>query len=185
VRKLVSIIAMGAAALSTPASAVEVVDSVFQVTFKHNGQDYAYNDTKVPLLAGNACYNWYLRLDDPASTAEVTAIETFRLPEPLPAWLNYVNDPAAAMQIDPDGMQAVTKLVQAPADGWISNGWCAAEGDPLGPHSFAVSVEGGPATNFEFSVVAPEDYVFEEAAAAAPPTPFVRSPTERSVNNSW
>ena len=55
---LAVLLASGAA----PAMAAELADSVFQVTFKYAGDDEVLNDTVVPLLPGNACYNWYVKL---------------------------------------------------------------------------------------------------------------------------
>lgn len=180
--KRLVIAALAIAAGCSAANAVEVVDSVFQVSFTHDGQQFVYNDNVVPMIPESACYNWFIKLDA-ATTGEVTAVETFTLPEPLAAWQNYTNDPTAGFQVQPDAMTAVSTLKQVPEDGWVSNGWCAAAGDPLGKHVFVVAVGDAAPLTFEFDVVAPENYNF----AASDPAPIAqpRSPFDRSVDNSW
>ena len=75
--------------------------------------------------------------------AKITLLETLRLPEPLAAWKDYQNDPAADTQISADAQSAVTTLRVVPEpDGWVTHGWCVTEGDPLGAHTLAVALAG-------------------------------------------
>lgn len=199
-RWLTALVIAGA---GSTACAAEVIDSTFEVQFTRDGQIFSYADTTVPYLPDSACYHWYLRFD-PTTIGDVTLVETFRLPEPLEAWQNYVNDPGAASQIAPDAQGAVTTVTSAPDEnGWVSHGWCVAEGDPLGPHTIAVSLDGTEVASWQFTVVAPEDYLFEEPTPApdpagsgtapidrpappAPPAPPPQpSPLARDVNQSW
>jgi hypothetical protein len=178
------------------ATAAEVVDSRFQVEFTHDGESAVYDDTVVPYLPDAACYYWYLKFDA-AAKDEITLIETLSLPEPLAAWKDYENDPASATQINADAQNAVTTIKSAPdADGWLSHGWCVAEGDPLGAHTLAVTHEGAEIARWDFTVVAEADYPFAPATdvpadvpqpiSPGPPTPTPQpSPTARDVNQSW
>ena len=192
---------------SSAVAAAEVIESTFQVEFTRDGQTFSYTDTTVPYLPDSACYYWYVRFDA-ATKEEVTLVETFRLPVPLEAWRDYVNDPASTMQVAPDAQGATVTVKEVPnEDGWVSHGWCVAEGDPLGPHTISVALDGNDVASWAFSVVAPEDYVFEAAPAdpapaetdpapeptpdpaptpPAPPAPSPQpSPTARDVNQSW
>lgn len=87
-----------------------------------------------------------------------------------------LGDDRDAGRSDPE--VAVTTLELVPdSEGWISHGWCAAEGDPLGPHRLDVSADGVELAKFEFDVVAATSYKFP-----AVPAP---DPSGRTTNNSW
>lgn len=161
---------------ASPALAVELVDSVFQVTFRYAGTDEVLNDTVVPLVPNNACYNWYVRVGE--GEAPKAATETLTLPVPLADWGTLATDPDDGIEISADNKVAVrTFTPELDADGWFSNAWCVAAGDPAGPHSIAIAVDGKPLTSFDFAVVLPEDYYWP--AIAQP------EPRERSVDHSW
>lgn len=175
IRRLLLVLA-GLSLLSTPGLGVEAIESVFQVSYTHAGREHFVDDRVVPLLPGNACYSWYLRLTE--ANAAVTAVERFRLPEPLAAWATTGSTPDDSTRIEEDGQVAVTTIEAVSDDeGWISHGWCAAVGDPLGLHRIDVVMDGTSLAEFEFDVVAPEDYGFP---TTAPP-----DPNARSANNSW
>lgn len=178
---------LGLAGMCGTALGAEVVESKFQVDVTRDGQTRTYADRTVPYLPDGACYNWYLKFDA-ATDEEITLVETFRLPEPLAAWKDYQNDPAADTQISADAQGAVTTLKIVPEpDGWVSHGWCVTEGDPLGAHTMAVTLAGTEIASWDFTVVAPEDFLFEEPQVppAPPPPPPQPSPTSRDVNQSW
>lgn len=161
---------------TVPAAAAELADSVFQVTFKYAGDDEVLNDTVVPLLPGNACYNWYVQLakgDTPK-----TATETLSLPEALADWGTLATDPSDGIDISADGKVAVRTFVpELDEEGWFSHSWCVAPGDPTGAHSIAIAVDGEPLVTYDFQVVLPEDYYW--------PTIIQPTPRERSVDHSW
>lgn len=79
------------------------------------------------------------------------------------------------------------------ADGWLTHGWCVAEGDPLGAHSINVTLDGTEVAHWDFTVVAEADYPFilgDEPEPLPPPPlppspPTQPSPTARDVNQSW
>ena len=193
VRWLTALAVIGA---SSVANAAEVVESTFQVEFTQDGQARTSNDLIVPNLPDSACYNWYLKFD-PATKTELTLVETLTLPEPLEAWKDYANDPASTTQVNADARSAVTTIKQAPdTDGWVTHGWCVAAGDPNGAHNISVTLDGAEVGNWDFAVVAAEDYVFPDSAAEetpadepappAPPAPPPQpSPLTRDVNQSW
>lgn len=185
--------AIGFAGVCSVALGAEVVESRFEVSFSQNGEDRSVADTTVPYLPGSACYNWYAKFD-PATQTELSLTETLTLPEPLAAWQNYQNDPAAETQIAADAQSAITTLKVTPdGDGWVSHGWCVEDGDPLGPHNLSLTLDGATISDWDFVVVAAEDYVFEEPSAdlpaapdvPEPPPPPQPSPTARDVNQSW
>lgn len=162
--------------LAGPAFGQEMLESVFQVTFNYAGAEEVLNDTVVPLLPDNACYTWYVRLEEGA--VPKTATETLTLPVPLGDWGTLATDPDDGIDISADGKVATRTFVPEPdADGWISHTWCVAEGDPTGDHSIEIALEGTLASRSDFTVVLPEDYNWP---AIAQPQPH-----ERSVDRSW
>ena len=159
-----------------PAIAAEMVDSDFQVTFNYGGSEQRLSEDKVPLLPANACYTWWLRLAD--GPEPVSAVERLTLPEPLADWGDAATNPDDGVDILEGGKVASSEFTpELDAERWFSKGWCAAEGDPVGPHKIEVWLDGALARSFDFEVVAPEDY----------PWPALRQPDprERSVQNSW
>lgn len=159
-----------------PSLAAEMTDSVFQVTFRYASEDEVLNDTVVPLLPGNACYNWYVRLAE--GTAPKTATETLSLPVPLADWGTLLTDPDDGIDISADGKVATrTFTPELDGEGWFSHSWCVAPGDPVGAHSIAIAVDGDKLVTYDFQVVLPEDYYWPSIAQP--------EPRERSVDHSW
>lgn len=166
----------GISLTSVSAQGVEVAQTLFQTSYTHGGREYVEDNSMVPLLPGNACYYWYVRLAE--TNASVKTVERFTLPEALADWGATGSMPEDPTQIEEDGKVAVTTLeLTSDNEGWISHGWCVAEGDPLGQHLFDVSADGVALAKFEFDVVAPESYDFP---AIIPP-----DPSARTTNNSW
>jgi hypothetical protein len=158
-------------AATTPAVALEVVESVLQVSYRHNSEDYVFNDRYVPLLPGNACYTWYMRVD--AAATPLTVVERMT----LPIGIDWGTPPTETV-IEDEGRVAVTTIPTTTDDeGWFSHGWCVAEGDPTGPHSIDVSVDGQPLASFPFEVLAADVYNF--------PKPIVPERAQRTANNFW
>ena len=169
-------VALLALPLSAPARGVELVDSVFQVSFRYAGESFRFSETSVPLLPANACYDWYVRVSEPSAT--LAGVERLVLPVPLPDWGALATNPDDGIEIIENGEVAVTSFTpEVDTEGWFSHGWCVAVGDPLGPHRFEVSVDGMLLAIFDFEVVAPENYAWP-----ALPQP---EPHERTVVNSW
>ena len=111
--------------LAVPAAALEPLESAFQVTFRYAGTDQVLDATVVPLLPGNACYNWYIRLA--AGVSPKAVVERLTLPEPISTWGDAATNPDDGIEIEADGAVAVKTFVPAPdADGWFSDGWCVA-----------------------------------------------------------
>lgn len=161
---------------SGPSIAAEMVDSVFQVTFRYAGDDEVLNDTVVPLLPGNACYNWYVRLGE--DSAPKSATETLSLPVALADWGTLATDPDDGIDISTDGKVATrTFAPELDEEGWFSHSWCVAPGDPVGAHSIAIAVDGKELVTYDFQVVLPEDYYWPSIAQP--------EPRERSVDHSW
>lgn len=158
-----------------PSLGAELLESVFQVTFRYAGEDEILNDTVVPLLPENACYSWYAHIDGAAPKA---AVETITLPIALADWGTMATDPNDGIDVSADGKVATrTFAPELDPDGWFSHTWCVAAGDPVGAHSIEVALDGTPLTRFDFTVVLPEDYYWP---AIAQPQPH-----ERSVDHSW
>lgn len=176
-RLSVSAMALFLTALAaTPSMAVEVVDSLFQVTYHYAGDDEVLHDAVVPLLPDNACYNWYVRLAE--GDVPATATETLTLPVALADWGTLATDPDDGIDISADGKVATrTFTPELDADGWFGHSWCVAAGDPVGAHSIVVAVDGETLATYDFQVVLPEDYAW--------PAIIQPEPRERSVDHSW
>ena len=159
-----------------PAAAVEMVESDFQVTFQYGGTEQRLSEDKVPLLPGNTCYTWWVKLA-PGDVPQA-AVERLILPEPLTDWGDYATNPDDGVEISDDSTVATSSFVpELDSEGWFSKGWCAAAGDPVGAHRIEVSVDGSALATFAFEVLAPEDYAWP--ALAQP------DPRERTVHDSW
>jgi hypothetical protein len=162
--------------LAWPASALEIAERAFQVSYTHEGTEYVFEDSRVPMLPQNACYSWYLRSVE--SGAQVRAVERMTLPVAID-WGTVGETPEDITQIEEGGKVAVTTLdMTTDADGWLTHGWCVASGDPPGPHTIEVSVDGASVASFSFEVVAPETYAFPAGKVPA-------ARTDRTVSDSW
>lgn len=160
----------------TAANAAEIVDSDFQVTFQYGGSEQRLSEDKVPLLPGNACYTWWMRLAE--GPAPQTVEERLILPEPLADWGDFGSAPDDGVEISADGATVISTFTpEIDAEGWFSKGWCVAAGDPVGSHRIEVSVDGTLFKTYEFEVLAPEDYAW--------PALDQPDPRERSVQDSW
>ncbi len=158
-----------------PAGAAQMVDSIFETTFTYGGTEQRVDGGKVPLVPGT-CYTWWIRLAE--GPAPQSAVERLILPEPPADWGEAATDPDDGIDISDDGKVAVSTFVPEPdADGWLSKGWCVAQGDPIGPHRIEVEIDGADLTAYDFDVVPPEDYAWP-----AMPQP---DPRQRSVDHSW
>lgn len=166
---------MGTLVLVQPALALSVQEQVLQVSYKYKGVDYVFNDTYVPLLPGNACYNWYLRLDQVNTTLTVT--EQLKLPEAID-WGTAATDPNDGIEVKESGTVAESTIATSTdGDGWITHGWCVAAGDPVGHHSMQVSVDGQPLATFDFDVLAADQYNYPAGASS----PWAN----RTANQVW
>jgi hypothetical protein len=160
--------------------AAELLAQRLEVGFSYAGYDERYDDPLVPLLPANACYSWFVQLAPPAdgAPAPTTLVERLVLPVPLADWGTLATTPDDNVEISADGTTAITTSAVTPdAEGWLTNGWCVAAGDPIGPHRFELELDGAPLTSFDFEVVPPEDYNW--------PTIPQPDPMARTVYNSW
>lgn len=167
-------------AVATPAAATELLAQRLEVSFNYAGYDERYDDPLVPLLPSNACYSWYVQLAaaESGTPDPATLVERLVLPEPLADWGTLATTPDDNVEISADGTTAITTFSAVPdAEGWLTNGWCVAAGDPVGPHRFELELDGAPLVSFDFEIVPPEDYNWP-----AIPQP---DPLARTVYNSW
>ena len=159
-----------------PALGFEPLDSLMQVSFAYGGQEQRLTLDKVPLLPEGACYSWWIKVPADAGLDELS--ERLILPAPATDWSGLDTDPDDGIEIMAGGSVAVSALPGVPdAEGWLSNGWCIAPGDPPGLHRIEVSANGVLVERFAFEVVLPEDFPWP--ALAQP------DPSARSVYQSW
>jgi hypothetical protein len=141
---------------ATVASAEEtVIGSDFLVISADGaGGTNITSTTTVPLLP-DVCYAWRLRLAGIAKLLKV--VEIFTLPAPPKLWGGVDGNEYSPSTLSADRRVSETTKFYTPKDGWISNGWCVAEGDPAGRYSIRVTVDGHTLHEFNFTVQSPSD----------------------------
>jgi hypothetical protein len=135
-----------AAAVSPATAAPAVLDARF--VYVQAGSETESN--KVPLIPGEVCFEWQLKLDVPDSP--VTFTEVFILPAAPKIW---EVEPELDNEISGDGTTSTTTDVAQLAGGWLRHGWCVAEGDPLGDYRMEISIEGTLVHTFGFKLIEP------------------------------
>lgn len=110
----------------------------------------------VPYLPNQACFGWRIRLAEPPGVVRVR--EVLQLPE-APAFWSGEDDEYSPHTFSADRKTATTEEYKAPVDGWLRSQWCIVEGDPMGPHSIEVYIDGDLIRNFAFEVKKPEDVI--------------------------
>lgn len=138
-------------AIATGAAAYTVEDAVFLVSILDGeGNARSVEADVVPYLPNRACFGWRIRLAGAPSL--VRTREVLKLPA-APAFWSGENDPYSPHTFSADRRTATTEEFAAPdADGWISSTWCLAEGDPVGPHSVEIYIDGELVRRFDFEV---------------------------------
>jgi hypothetical protein len=142
-----AIASIAAAALATPvAAAPRVLDARF--VYFEAGTETVSN--KVPLVPEEVCFEWQLKLD--VTDGPLTFTEVFILPAAPETW---EIEPGTNNEISDNGMTSTTTDVAQVIGGWITHGWCLAEGDPLGDYRMEISVEGTLVHTFLFKLIEP------------------------------
>lgn len=142
---LVLLLAPGAAA----AFSIATAEFVVLVSDGRGNQRSVVADV-VPYLPERACFGWRVRLAEPP--ALVRYREVLQLPEAPEFWSDE-GDAYSPHVFSADRTRATTEEFVVPDEnGWVSNTWCIADGDPLGPHSIDLSVEGEAVKRFDFEV---------------------------------
>ncbi len=108
----------------------------------------------VPYLPNRACFGWRIRLAEAPTLVRVR--EVLQLPE-APAFWSGEGDEYSPHTFSADRRTATTEEYKAPVDGWLASQWCIVEGDPTGPHSIKVYIEGDLIGNFDFEVKKPAE----------------------------
>jgi hypothetical protein len=100
--------------------------------------------SEVPFKTGQG-FGWVLKVD--SSQSQVPVEERFTLPKQNGTW---TVDPDTT-KISDDGLSATTTEVHTYWD-FLWRVWTMEEGDPDGPHSFALSVAGKPVAELKFTI---------------------------------
>lgn len=115
-----------------------------------DGVRQTVHSSVVPLLPERACYEWRIRIGSDEKLVKAT--EVFTLPGAPKQWGGVDENSYSASQLSGDRTVAETTLFFSPTDGWISNGWCVADGDPVGQYSIKVHVGDRMVHEFSFTV---------------------------------
>ena len=110
--------------------------------------------TRVPYQPGRACYAWTIRVRPEQRLVAIR--EEFVLPAPAREWNS---DADGTFTVAPDRRSAVSTLAEGLDDGLLTNGWCVADGDPLGAYRIRVYDGETLLGQFDFAVTLGEDGV--------------------------
>lgn len=146
--------AQGSARSSHPSSnrAFSVSESQFFVALMDKqGKLEVYASTRVPFDSKNSCYGWQVKLSGVSGAIE--SREILRMPsKPMGGW-PVVTDGSSKITPSLDQKSATKEATLEITDGWVSNMWCVADGDPLGSYSMDVILNGRFIETFKFDVV--------------------------------
>lgn len=137
-----------AAPVQTAAQAVKVRSAEFySETVGADGPATSQRTNIIPHRLGS-CYSWILRVD--RQERSIVVREQFDLPAPATRW-----GPSAGVrtEVAGDKASATSDIPESLDDGILTNGWCVAEGDPVGKYVITVEAEGVRLHRFEFVVV--------------------------------
>ena len=132
---------------SPPPMAPKIDRAVFLVSTKdRTGRSTTIESDVVPLLPGRSSYQWQLHLSD-ATPKSVTVKEILTLPAPPDCW-----PLSSELTVENYSGRAITEETLDAKDGWISQSWRVANGDPPGPYSIEVHLDGAFIYRFVFHV---------------------------------
>ena len=115
------------------------------------GKLEVYASTQVPFDSKNSCYGWQVKLSGVSGAIE--SREILRMPsKPMGGW-PVATDGSSKITPSLDQKSAMTDATLEITDGWVSNMWCVADGDPLGSYSIDVILNGRFIETFKFDVV--------------------------------
>ena len=138
---------------SPPPLAPKIDRAEFLVSTKdRTGRSTTIESDVVPLLPGRTSYQWRLHLRE-AAPKSVTLKEILTLPTPSDGW------PLTPELTAENSRRAITEETLLARDGWISQSWRVADGDPPGPYSIDVHLDGGFVHRFVFHVRRPVDSI--------------------------
>ena len=151
---------------SPPPMALKIDQTVFLVsTTDRTGRSTTIESDVVPLLPGRSSYQWQLHLSD-ATPKSVTLKEVLTLPTPSDGW-----PLAPELTAENHSRRAITEETLEARDGWISQSWRVANGDPPGPYSIEVHLDGAFIHRFVFHVRRPVDSISPPLRGAGHPDP--------------
>jgi len=145
------VLAQGLALATGPAAAfsIETAEFVVSVSDGRGNQRSVVADV-VPYLPERACFGWRIRLA--GAPALVKYREVLQLPK-APTYWSGEDDAYSPHTFSADRTTATTEEFAVPdPEGWVSNSWCIADGDPVGPHWIELYVEGEAVKRFDFEV---------------------------------
>jgi hypothetical protein len=117
------------------------------------GELHFVQTSKVPNVEDQP-YGWRLRVGE--SSNPIRWVENLTLPSAPESWEGVDEDPN--MTVSPDGRTVTTAGESTPEEGYVSNAWFVAIGDPPGEYEITVEMPDGRRASFKFEVRAvPED----------------------------
>jgi len=111
------------------------------------GELYFVPTSKVPNVEDQP-YGWRLRVGK--SSKPVHWVEILTLPDAPESWEGVDENPN--MKLSPDGRTVTTAGESTPEEGYISNTWSVAIGDPPGEYEITVETCDGRRESFKFEV---------------------------------
>jgi len=102
-----------------------------------------------PLVPLHVCYGWRIRLSGAGKLVKAT--EVFELPAPPQEWKGVEGDQFSPTTLSPNRQTSTTSKFYTPQDGWITNQWCVAPGDPAGRYVIKVYIGDLLLKEFDFT----------------------------------
>ena len=136
-------------AFSVPGSSEAVVIDAAKFGLMYQGSDdkWHFKETDhIPNKVGTP-YRWFIHLRSDKS--KITWKEVFTLPAPAVVW---GGEEKKEVKVSSDRKTAINEMTVSPQNGWISNGWSVAEGDPSGKYVMKIYIEGQFVKEFVFFV---------------------------------
>lgn len=131
----------------TADSLIPIISSRFYVGTRDSANDeFTWNESNfVPLIPGNTCYSWVVKLDTDRESVQLK--EVLILPSKPKTW----GDVEGMLLQHNNRVSVIQKEIKV-ENGTILNSWCVSEGDPTGNYKIDVIVNGVLAKSFSFIV---------------------------------
>lgn len=134
---------------SPPVSAqtLQLLDArVLSVTMREDAAPIVTEADFIPYVVGTSCYHWVIRFVPVQQ--EIVLHEALVLPAPAEQW----GVEGQNTQVNQQRSASLTEHRIDGRQGIASNGWCVAQGDPVGRYEFTIRKEGVEIARLKFTV---------------------------------
>ena len=144
-----AVVSAAALAQTTPSAKppVKPVRNVPYVSISGvDGKQRHYETNAIPLLFNRACFGWRMYLGGPNRVVSLTEVLTTSQPAE-----QVIAGPET--EVSADKTRATTRMLETVQDGVLQRSWCIIPGDPPGPYTYDISIDGEPRGEFVFCAI--------------------------------